>query len=137
MCMKEVVEFLYRGFLKYQNDLGKPVKAKEFAQFLDVPPTSFSNWTNGKAVPSGENLRKVASKLGYEIYDILGEERPDPDSGFSDFPVSLRDALLEIRSTISSLGLIGDSPEAVQIVKDTLAKYGYSVTDPDNIEFEK
>jgi hypothetical protein len=135
--MKEVIEFLYKGFLKYQNDLGRPAKAKEFSEYLQVPSSSFSNWINGKAIPSGENLRNVAQKLGYEIYDILGEERPSPEPVLSNFPLSLRNALMEISGTISSLGIMGDSPEGVKIVKDTLAKYGYIVTDPDDIESEK
>lgn len=30
-------------------------------------------------MPQGENIRKLADKLGLEVYDVLGLPRPDPD----------------------------------------------------------
>lgn len=38
-----------------------------------------SRWMTGDNPPSYEHIERLASKLGPEIYDIMGMERPDPD----------------------------------------------------------
>lgn len=37
---------------------------------------------NGKRSPNPESLRVLSSKLGPEVYDVLGLDRPDPDLAF-------------------------------------------------------
>jgi len=44
----------------------------DFAKFLNVSPTSLSNWINEQRFPSMAEVRKVASKLGIEAYLKLG-----------------------------------------------------------------
>jgi len=50
----------------------------EFADYLDVNRSLLSYWMNGSREPSDDNLLKIALKLGYEIYDVLGKKRPNP-----------------------------------------------------------
>ena len=50
---------------------GLPSQA-EFAKWLDVPPTSLSQWINDIRPPTGENLDKLADKFGIEVYIRLG-----------------------------------------------------------------
>lgn len=73
-----VAEWLEKKHLEWQTQLGERKKAKEFAEHLGIKPTTYSSWVNGGVLPTGDNLKLVAGKLGYEIYDILGVPRPDP-----------------------------------------------------------
>lgn len=54
------------------------MKQKEFAAYLGVKTTSYSSWVNDNVPPTGDNLHRLALKLGYEIYDIVGETPPQP-----------------------------------------------------------
>ena len=56
-----------------------------FARWLGVPDTSLSQWLNGVREPTDRNCHKIASKLGPEIYDILGLPRRMPQFSVLDF----------------------------------------------------
>lgn len=74
----KVSEWLNIKFLDWQRSAGKRKTIAEFASFLGVTQASLSDWLRGKYDPKGKNLGKIANKLGYEIYDILGIPRPLP-----------------------------------------------------------
>lgn len=67
-----------KKFLEWQNKMGMPQKQKDFAAYLGVKPTTYSGWVNGDIPPTGNNLQKLANKLGYEIYVITGVVPPSP-----------------------------------------------------------
>lgn len=50
----------------------------DFARELDLDPVVLNHYINGRRLPTDENIEKLA-KLGFEIYDLLGLRRPDPD----------------------------------------------------------
>ena len=55
---------------------------------------------NGTRLPQGEYLRKLADKLGLEVYDVLGLERPDPllyylTKHWDEFPENVQNAILD------------------------------------------
>jgi transcriptional regulator with XRE-family HTH domain len=52
---------------------------KELAQYLSVSQSAISNYLGGIEPPHGENLWNIAIKFGMEVYDILGEEKPNFD----------------------------------------------------------
>ncbi len=94
-------DWLNKKFLEWQNQKGRPQKAKAFAEHLDVKYTTYSGWVNSKIPPSKENVEKLAAKLGPEIYDILGMLRPDPDeekwlSVFRAVPPGNKKALMDL-----------------------------------------
>ena len=68
--------WLNKKFLEWQNQQGEPMDQQDFARYLGIRPTTYSGWINGNVPPSNDNLRRVAAKLGYEIYDVLGMPRP-------------------------------------------------------------
>lgn len=72
-------EWLNRKFLEWQMENGRAT-AEDFAENLGIKPAIFSHYMNGRRTPRGENLYKLAEKLGYEIYDILGYPRPSSSS---------------------------------------------------------
>lgn len=82
MSEKKFGEFLRREFLSWagkQNSKGIPSQA-DFAKWLQVPTTSLSTWMNDVRVPVGENIDKLADRLGVEVYDLLGAPRKMPRS---------------------------------------------------------
>lgn len=52
------------------------MKQKEFAAWLGVKPQTYSSWINDGVPPTGDNLYKLADKLGFEIYTVLDTEPP-------------------------------------------------------------
>ena len=74
--------FLEEAFLKWQNQQGKRKTLAEFAHYLEVKPTTLSNWLGNKRNPDFESVMALAGKLGPDVYDVLGLERPDPDLAF-------------------------------------------------------
>lgn len=68
-------EFLFEKFLDWQREVGRKSQ-KDFAEYLGVPPTSYSTWINTNSKPGDEYIPILAKKLGDEVYDILGRARP-------------------------------------------------------------
>ena len=73
----DVNEWLERKFLEWQIDEGRK-SLTSFAQYLGIPQAVISHYMSGRYKPSGDNVNKIAAKLGPEIYDLLGLQRPDP-----------------------------------------------------------
>ena len=68
--------WLNERFLDWEQQQGRRQTISAFARYLGVPQSSLSSWMAGAYVPSGENLLVIASKLGAEIYEILGLSQP-------------------------------------------------------------
>lgn len=71
-------QWLENNFLEWQLSEGGRKTLNDFARYLKVSQPTISAWLNGSRKPTGENIDKIAAKLGPEIYDILGMRRPDP-----------------------------------------------------------
>ena len=69
--------WLNKKFLEWQNQQGEPMTQKEFARYLGVKPTTYSGWVNGNIPPSTTHLKKVASVLGFDVYEALGLPTPN------------------------------------------------------------
>jgi len=74
----EVAEWLNTKFLEWEQAEKKRKTLGQFAEYLGVSRISLSDWLSGKYVPKVQNLGRIAEKLGYEIYDIMGMPRPMP-----------------------------------------------------------
>lgn len=72
-------KFLEQKFLEWQQTEGGRRTVKEFADYLGVSQSTISTWWNDDRKPEGDNLHRLALKLGIEVYDALGKERPDLD----------------------------------------------------------
>jgi len=75
---KELKVWLDRKFNEWQIEVGRAT-ITEFADYLDIPRPQLSHYMNARNKPEGENIEKIASKLGNTIYDILGLQRPEPE----------------------------------------------------------
>lgn len=72
-------QFLEAKFLEWQQSMGGRRSVSEFAKWIGVKQSSVSMWWTGANVPSSENVKRLADKLGLEVYDYLGIPRPDPN----------------------------------------------------------
>jgi transcriptional regulator with XRE-family HTH domain len=93
-------QWLEIKFLEWQRNQGGRKTVLQFADFLGVSQQAVSSWMNGTRLPQGEYLRKLADKLGLEVYDVLGLERPDPllyylTKHWDEFPENVQNAILD------------------------------------------
>ena len=72
-------QFLEKKFLEWQSLVGERKTVREFASYIGVSQATISTWWNTDRVPEGENVLKLATKLGVEVFDVLGLPRPDTD----------------------------------------------------------
>ena len=70
-------QWLDQQFLKWQISQGGSKTVVEFAHYLGVSRDALYKWMNGQRVPDLEYIEKLADKLGVEIYDMLGLQRPN------------------------------------------------------------
>lgn len=70
-------KWLDKKYLEWQTSEEESKNVSEFADYLDVNRSLLSFWMNGSREPNEENLIKIALKLGFEIYDVIGEDRPN------------------------------------------------------------
>lgn len=76
--MQTLPEYLTKRYLAWQADEGERKTLEDYAKYLGVNRSLLSYWMNGSRVPSDENVKKLAFKLGNDIYDILKIDRPNP-----------------------------------------------------------
>jgi len=84
MNIVKISEWLTNKYLDWQKNEGGRRTIVQFAEWLDVPQTTVSSWLNGKAVPGGSKLIKLADKFGPEIYQLLGVDTPYNELPFLD-----------------------------------------------------
>jgi len=72
-------QFLEKKFLEWQSAQGGRRTVAEFAKYLGVKQSSVSMWWTGTNIPNYQSVSKLAEKLGMEVYDVLGLERPNED----------------------------------------------------------
>lgn len=86
-------------------------------------------------VPSDhEVINKLVDYFGPEVMDILGLPMPETnplDQLPSDFRDRLTTAMLEIAQELNARSLDTESPEAEEISRTILSKYGFTVNSID------
>jgi len=125
--MKAFEDYLHKKMFERGVELGRFITAREFAEWLGFSATTYSSWVNGGSVPSLENLIKLSSRLGDEVYEAAGYQRPDIS------PYSLPDGLRsKLESFVSELSeavkdVPDGSPEQARIVKSLMDKFGLTL----------
>lgn len=79
MGKREFAEWIEGKFLFWMGETGKRRTVTEFAKYIGVSQSLMSQWLNGRYLPDLKNITKIAERLGPEVYDLLGLQRPDPD----------------------------------------------------------
>lgn len=129
----EAGEWLNAKFLEWEKTFGVRKTLVEFADYLEVPLASLSDWMNGKYRPRGaKNIARLAEKLGPEIYGFLGMPVPE-FVNFDQLPPGiagrLRRAVLEARVALADRGYKSDTPGAEKITCDVFSKHGFTIMD--------
>lgn len=76
--MRLLSQMLVDAHIEFQRERHKTVSQATFSKWLGVPTTSLSQWINELRLPTGDNVHKLASKLGPKVYDILEMPRMMP-----------------------------------------------------------
>lgn len=66
-----------RKFVEWEAEAGHRRTVSEFAEWLNIPRSLCSRYLTGSRSPSRINVDLIAIKLGPEVYDLLGLQRPD------------------------------------------------------------
>ncbi len=66
-----------RKFVEWEAVTGRRRTVSEFAEWLNIPRSLCSRYLTGSRSPSRNNVAIIAGRLGPEVYDLLGMQRPD------------------------------------------------------------
>jgi plasmid maintenance system antidote protein VapI len=75
---KDLAKWMEGKFIQWMAQTGERHTVTEFAEWLGIARPVVSRYLSGDRVPTGNNVDKIADRLGPEIYDLLGLQRPDP-----------------------------------------------------------
>ncbi len=108
-----------------------------FARYLDVGHTALTQWVSGVSQPLGDDLAKLAAKLGSDIYAVLGLPSPAlPNQGMAasliKLPSALRERLInaitETQREITQRKLDTESNEAKILAVKIFEKWGFRIS---------
>lgn len=76
-------QFLEQKYLDWRRSEGEKRSIQDFASYLGIRQQVLSHYMNGvRKKPTSDNVRLIAAKLGFEVYDVLGLPRPDEDLAY-------------------------------------------------------
>jgi transcriptional regulator with XRE-family HTH domain len=131
-------DWLNQKFGEWEKAQGRSQSYYAFARYLEVTQSGLSQWMTGGSKPAGEDLLNLASKLGPEIYDVLGQPRPNAEAmrmnvSLIALPPDIRQRLTsavnEIEQNLRQQRLRPDSPEARRITLSVLTKWGFQYSE--------
>lgn len=126
--MTEVGEYLERQKVEYNFKNRLDLNDTEWAEYLGATAQLYSNWTNAGKTPSPQYMRKIALKLGLDIYKISDKPIPEDLEPFSSLPPELFVAILSTNKRIASLGLPVDFSASLKILAEEIKPFGFTTT---------
>lgn len=107
----------------------------QFSAYLGISQPTVNSWRlRTRGVPKTKAIiDKLAEKLNYEVYDVLGLERPPEPIPFDSLPSDIRErfaaASREIKERSAKLYNAGpDSPEVKALAAEVFAAHGFNIT---------
>ncbi len=134
--MKTLPDWLEQKFLEWEKTEGGRQTYYGFARYLDVGHSTLTLWMSGTAVPQGDDLTQLASKLGPEIYDLFNTPSPSAPlaaitANFHTLPAALQSrlasAVAEAGQAINQAGLNPESMEAKRLAVGIFEKWGLKI----------
>ena len=125
-------DYIENKYLEWRADKrGQAGSAASFSRELNITRQLLGAWMDRGQVPNDQELiSKLVNYFGFEVYDVLGLPRPtELDKLPKDFADRLNAAHSGYMEEIASRGISKDSPEALEIFKNVLAKHGIHFTD--------
>ena len=98
---QEMLTEAYKHYCEQHNS--RRASDNQFARWLGVNPATFNQWINGNRLPSYEKAIILSKRLGPEVFDVLGYERPNTYGDTDDLrfvALHWRDLDAETRQTI-------------------------------------
>ncbi len=135
--MKTLPEWLDQKYRDWEKAQGSNQTYYTFARFLDVGHSSLTLWISGSAVPDGDEITRLAAKLGPEIYAIMDLTTPDSAldkmvAGFRSLPAAfqsrLAPATAETAHAITQGQLTSESADAKRLAARIFEKWGFKIT---------
>jgi transcriptional regulator with XRE-family HTH domain len=74
--------WLEQKFLEWMTRERQRKTVTAFADYIGVTQSMMTRYLNGQMIPTGDNVHKLAARLGPEVYDLLGLARPDPETQY-------------------------------------------------------
>lgn len=78
--MDNFAAWFTRKFLEWQMQQGESKTLTDFAAYLGITQPDASRYKSGRATPKGDNLWRIAQKLGSDTYRAAGKEPPVRDA---------------------------------------------------------
>lgn len=77
--MKNDFKVWFEGkYIQWRNKQeDRKANISRFSEWLRIPVASVDQYLNGHAIPKGDNLFRIATKLSFEVYDLLNYPQPD------------------------------------------------------------
>lgn len=131
-------EWLEAKYIEWEKTQPGRQSYYNFARYLDVSHAALTQWINGVASPSEDEVARMASLLGDEIYGLVGgesAENPFTRLGipFSHLPkavrVRLSEAITEIDQQFIQRKLDPESLEAKRLAVKIFDKWGFHISD--------
>lgn len=76
LAINKMGSFLRKAYAEWmgkQISMGQAIPSQNaFAQWIGITPTALSLYMNGNRQPSGDAVHKLATKLGPDVYNVLG-----------------------------------------------------------------
>jgi hypothetical protein len=130
----EFREWINKKFVEWESKTpNKRSTYAAFARYLGINPVNFTRWRTGPTEPDLPNVKKIAEKLGPEIYDVLKTIRPNTlDTLIDAFPnmsAGVRERLTAALSEIDdkSKDLPESDPRIDEIIKEALKQNGFKL----------
>ncbi|MHB0922665.1 MAG: hypothetical protein ACYC3H_01700 [Bellilinea sp.] len=129
-------DWVTEQYLQWRRDKpGRAGSAASFAREIGFDPQILSSWMNRGSTPrEAETISKLINYFGPVIYEVLDIPKPETnplDQLPSDFRDRLTTAMLEIAQELNARSLDTESPEAEEISRTILSKYGFTVNSID------
>lgn len=130
-------EWLEDKYTEWERMMPNRQSYYNFARYLDVPHTAMTQWVSGVSLPSGDDLAKLAAKLGNDVYTILGESISSTQVGamavsMSGIPAAigrrLVNAITETEREIHQRRLDVESSEAKILAVKIFEKWGFRIS---------
>jgi hypothetical protein len=130
-------EWLEQKYIQWEHTQSGRQSYYNFARYLDVNHTSVAQWVSGTSQPGGDDLAKIAGKLGDEVYNLLGiVPTPGQTHGLASslalLPAALRERFVnaanETAQQISARSLDPESAEAKILAVKVFDKWGFHIS---------
>lgn len=89
-------DWLMQKFVQWEKRQTRRQSFSAFARYLGVSQSSLSQWMAGTYPPTGDNIDKIAAKLGDEIYLLVGELPPKYKEQLANVPPEEQGKLLDL-----------------------------------------